>query len=580
MQDKLSRMKAMMAYGLQTENKNCQYCSVEQSKVAADGKMYGVVREGVKYYLKVSEKTQNPLKEDFDYIGGFRNRKNHEYDSCAKAMKQLELKLMSINEAYGKHNGIIIESWDPSKKEQLSVESTEKMRREINRQREIMGNAKQIHENKGSYCKVTGDCGATQKNNIKKTSDGKGEPTGNGGDPFTEKVDAEQGATQKNNVKKEFKPVMEAENVLGWNDNADYMDTTHGTEIGDSAPFDVEVVEECDALHNCDGQNNPKPGTNKVGNSAPFDEKPQMHESSFFHNDEEADEDQLEDTPEEIIIDDADLEELPFGDDEFGAEEGMDDVEPMDDVEEFEDEPTFDNDEEFEVEDDVEDIEEPAMEENEFNSRLDAIESMIAKIAEKLHIDEFEEDDLYPESDEEGKDEEVDAEYEFEFDADEDGDVEDEEGEEVEEETFTEGKFIDTIKTGYNKFKKAMEAPTTKNPLCSEVHPDWDEEDEDDYDLEESLRGVKVIESRSFRKMMRESDFGKHPAYRKEVMTLPSNQNIHNPGYYDMNDESVEGEQPYGQEIGDGAPFNIDVDSIDNAVAESINRILGKRKNL
>ena len=88
MQDKLSRMKAMMAYGLQTENKNCQYCSVEQSKVAADGKMYGVVREGVKYYLKVSEKTQNPLKEDFDYIGGFRNRKNHEYDSCAKAMKQ------------------------------------------------------------------------------------------------------------------------------------------------------------------------------------------------------------------------------------------------------------------------------------------------------------------------------------------------------------------------------------------------------------------------------------------------------------------------------------------------------------
>lgn len=570
MQDKLSRMKAMMAYGLQTENKSCQYCSVEQSKIAADGKMYGVVREGAKYYVKVSEKTQNPLKEDFDYIGGFRNRKNHEYDSCAKAMKQLELKLMSINEAYGKHNGIIIESWDPSKKEQLTVESTEKMRKEIARQREIMGNAKQIHENKGSYCKVTGDCGATQKNNIKKVSDGKGEPTGNGGDPFTEKVDVEQGSTQKNNTKKEFKPVMEGEDVLGWNDNADYMDTTHGTEIGDSAPFDV--VEECDSLHNCDDQNKPAVGTGKVGDNAPFTEKPKMQEASTFHNDELSDDEQLEDTPEEIIIDDADLEELPFDD--------MEDFEAEGDAEDFEEEPIADD----EVEGDMEGFEEEPiaddeMEDETFESRLDSIEAMIAKIAEKLHIDEFEEDELYPEEGEE----EVENEYEFELDSDEEGDFEEEddfeEDVDTEEETFTEGKFIDTIKSGYGKFKKAMEAPTTPNELCHELHPDWDEDDEED-ELEESLRGVKVIESRSFKKMMRESDFGNHPAWHKEVMTLPSNKLNHNTGYYDMNDESVENEKPYGTEIGDGAPFNIDVDVIDNAIAESINKVLGGRKNL
>ena len=68
----ISRMKAMMNYGLQTENKNQQYKSVEYQKLGADGKTYGIVREGTKYYIKVSESNKpNLLKEDFKYIGGF-----------------------------------------------------------------------------------------------------------------------------------------------------------------------------------------------------------------------------------------------------------------------------------------------------------------------------------------------------------------------------------------------------------------------------------------------------------------------------------------------------------------------------
>jgi hypothetical protein len=44
-----------------------------------------------------------------------------------------------------------------------------------------------------------------------------------------------------------------------------------------------------------------------------------------------------------------------------------------------------------------------------------------------------------------------------------------------------------------------------------------------------------------------------------------------------MNDDSVRNDTPYGEKIGDGAPFDIDPQSIDNAIAEAINRL---KKNI
>ena len=226
--NQISRMKAMMTYGLQTESKNNQYSGVEYQRAGADGKTYGIVREGTKFYIKVANKQNNVIKEDFNYIGGFRNRKDYEYSSYANALKNFEMKMSSINESVGNRTPMV-ESWNPERKELLMVEATESMRREISRQREIMNNAVMIQEKKNysavmegdGCCKVDSECAKTQKNNIKKTSDGKGEPTGNGGDPFTEKVDSEQKGTQKTNVTKEYKPGMEGEHVLGWNENED-----------------------------------------------------------------------------------------------------------------------------------------------------------------------------------------------------------------------------------------------------------------------------------------------------------------------------------------------------------------------
>jgi len=74
--DQLSRMKGLMNYGLQTESKNNTYSSVEYQKLGADGNVYGIIREGSKYYIETAPNKKTLVKEDFNYIGGFKNRKD------------------------------------------------------------------------------------------------------------------------------------------------------------------------------------------------------------------------------------------------------------------------------------------------------------------------------------------------------------------------------------------------------------------------------------------------------------------------------------------------------------------------
>lgn len=534
--NQISRMKAMMTYGLQTENKNNSYKSIEHMKEGADGKMYAIIREGAKFYMKVSDKTNNLVKEDFNYIGGFRNRKNYEYSSYANALKNFDMKLRSIKESRGK-NDIIIESWNPDKKEELTVEATEKMRKEIARQRQIMGNAKLIQEKKNytvdltesSCCnKVDKECADTQKNNISKTKAKKCGKDCKGGDPFTEK--AAESKTQKGNVKNEFKPVVEeSEQVLGWNDNEDYLDMSHGTQVGDTAPFtegegtEKEMkngtVQEGVAMHNTDNQNSPSVGVAEVGDDDPFTEKAK--------NELQEDED--------------------FGDDDVESDD-MEDME-MDDMEETEEDDVdfgddFDTEDSEEEEVDFEsELDEPVEDEGfdgDFEARLTAIEEMLEKIAEKIGVDAFEDDTLYDDSDEmSDADDALGAEDNLpmdEIDADAEGD---------------------------------------------EFGDDMDSMEDDEFEEDDEDEDVEVFESRSYRKMMMNEDrmdyFGKHPAYQKEPMRVPSNKHQEMQDYYDMNDETVENERPFGQQIGSSAPFEVSIEKIENAIAESIRNIMKKK---
>ena len=87
--------------GVTSVNENTKNSAVELTKKGPDGKVYGIVRENHEYYIKTSNKTKDLQVEDFHYIGGLQNKKSEAYSSYAKAIKHLNGKFKSLNEAYG-----------------------------------------------------------------------------------------------------------------------------------------------------------------------------------------------------------------------------------------------------------------------------------------------------------------------------------------------------------------------------------------------------------------------------------------------------------------------------------------------
>lgn len=544
--NQLSRMKSLMNYGLKTESKQA-YSSVEYQKVGADGNVYGIVREGTKYYIKSAPNKQNLIKEDFSYIGGFRNRKDNEYNSFANAQKQFDLKMMSLKEANNKTD-FNISSWNLDKKENVVVEASEKMQKEILRERQIMQNAMAINEKKAVCCDAPG----CPKDNIDK---GEKPQTGNaenavGYEKAELPKEMTEGKTCSNCGKNPCQcESVNEEEVLGWNrGNDDYMDKSHGTEIGDSAPFDGPKARNIDggdkkvtntsgmkngvvenhgtSMHDTDDQNKPAVGVGEGpsdDNNKPFDNEKGKQIDEAVDDFGAEDDGPIGDEPmgDELGGDDFGEEGDEFGDegDDFG-EEGD---EFGDEGDEFGDEDTYEI-----YEDDLE-------------SRVASMEDLLTQIAAKLGVEEGPVDD----------------------EAYEDDDIFGDEGED-------------------------------------------DFEGEDDELPMESMRrrgGIQIYETRAYRNAMRKQrineegmtpfkdagrvpqgnmnklgDFGKHPAWQKKVMELPPKDLKEFPGYYDMNDDSVKNDNPYGEKIGDGAPFEIDPQSIDNAIAEAFNRLKKNRK--
>ena len=98
--DKLDRIRQLMPKA--PVNEGISRSVVELTKMGPDGNVYAIVRENQEYFIKISENKESLLNEDFKYIGGLQNKKDKSYPSYAKAIKQLNLKFMSINEAIGK----------------------------------------------------------------------------------------------------------------------------------------------------------------------------------------------------------------------------------------------------------------------------------------------------------------------------------------------------------------------------------------------------------------------------------------------------------------------------------------------
>ena len=173
--------------------------NIEYSADAADGKHYGIIKEGSKYYIKVCKDIERKhLAESYDYIHGITSKKENEYKSYNDASKQFELKMMSLNEAYGGNNRT--STLDFKKDEKVFATLTEEARKELNRMHAILENSMTI--------------GFNNTGNPEAPKTAKFNPSI--GEPFEEKADAELDKDFKataNNPEKQGTPFEKEEKV-------------------------------------------------------------------------------------------------------------------------------------------------------------------------------------------------------------------------------------------------------------------------------------------------------------------------------------------------------------------------------
>ncbi|MCD8207929.1 MAG: hypothetical protein LUD72_08345 [Bacteroidales bacterium] len=291
----IKRIQELMGYGVNEsaeKEKGLLTPTLEYQKTAADGNVYGILRECNKFYIKVAKPKESGLvAEDFTYIGGFNNKKDYEYKSYALASKQFDLKMMSLNEAYGQRN--TTQTFKPVEQADWQTSMTEDMRKEINRFNQIVENTGCIM-NEDNFTQAHTLPEAPSKNPSKKEVNspftdtavaeldkdfdkelkdpkdatspyGKSvnitnaqmrsdrRPTANTDATYTQRAKyVPNNAVAAKNPKggkavrvNEDRPtfLMTEKQVLAWNAEKDFMDTSKGTHIGSSAPFDEEIAD-------------------------------------------------------------------------------------------------------------------------------------------------------------------------------------------------------------------------------------------------------------------------------------------------------------------------------------------------
>lgn len=519
--NELKTMQRLMNYGINESKKTTSSNGiVEYSQVGADGKTYAILKEGTKYYVKVAPKKDTQLlAEDYEYIGGFLNRKA--YDSYTKASNALNLELIHVNESNGGKEPVksqfnINESAEWENKENKEAKA------ELNRFYQLVENVDNILSENVHYIKedknapytsnpstkdgggTKGPQGKQQNLGIKDKSyvdDGKqvnpetvynnngvkgNSPSGKyeaacgdhnidkeGGNPYSDKAKTskEQGKGVNESKPRRVLKLTEEQKkqVLAWRDDRAFvhqssdseLDRSHGTEIGDTAPYDenVSVNENFETTEWDDGL----PASAGIGEPKKYKEP-------------------------------------------FDKQEGVT-------------QPVTENVFEVELGGDFDDPDIASSATDIMNTDLNADDSSIYD-----HLDQYGEG-----SDSLGVD----------FDEDPLADIPD---------TDMSGEINDL---DYSDEDTPMDDDFENNPQTAPLY--------------EAIK--RIVETKL-------DDFGKHPAYQKKVMTLPPNADGSKWGE-DWNDETAKGEKPYGLKIGhSGDPFEDVVSAITNAVVTA----LGKKK--
>jgi hypothetical protein len=188
--DQINRMRSLM--GMTPITENTKRSVVELTKKGPDGKVYGIVRENQKYFIKVAEASNNLVAEDFNYIGGLKNKTDKSYNSYSEATKHLNLKFISLNEALGKTDSINV-----LKNDNLLNESFEAYpeKPKSSQPDKPLGTVKEPGKNDGHEEEVIGDEGETGNPDVsepKTEEDAEVVPHGEDGDPFVEDGDASE----------------------------------------------------------------------------------------------------------------------------------------------------------------------------------------------------------------------------------------------------------------------------------------------------------------------------------------------------------------------------------------------------
>lgn len=531
-EEQIATMQHLINFGVNENSSKASKPIVEFKRKAANGKTYGIIRESTKYYImEAPQKDTEVLAEDFDYIGGFNNRKENEYSSYSKASNALDLKIMSINETVNKKDRVIIEA--PTIKADWEDNITESMRKEIDRFKTITNNvAKILKEDKQSWGEIPSEhtlpeapaknpsdekvnAPFTQsgvangekdfkkeehnhetagtpydkdgKSSVEKnmTSDKKPNVKTDSNDLTNEETYepdnniASQHKTGKNpigifeNKGKKIRLKLTEEQVLAWNDNKNYMDMSSDTHVGSSDPYENEL--------------------GKESNQTEADTDPIIKEGNG----------------DSVVYD------HPL--DQNAPAPGTTDVETEDG------DPFLKTVNEGEVEADdaagFDDVPFPEVENDDYGTRFDKEYADFEASQEGMEDEPNEDEWEKPDEDE----------YEVELDD-----------------------------SGFD--------PSVD--YAAGLNPDKDIQDLLNHDYDDDL-----YENRRNRRRLSEDKlnvWGKHPAWRKQPMTTPPNKEVAINGAREWDDESAQGEEPYAQKIGDGSPFSEVVKEVTEAVLKSL----------
>ena len=511
--EQLSRMRALCTYGTVNEDKKQSNYTLEYHATAADGKEYGIIKECSHFYIKSTTPDKKNLAESYQYIGGWANKKNYEYESYNNALKNFELKLESINEAHD--SKVNVETLDPFKKENLVVEGTEAMKNEIARQRQIMYNAAMLMNESTDYAVKGGEACSTSQPEAE---------AGEKGDKAKGSKEAKADPNYKGSkIGLDKKAAPFEENPKGINEVAS---PNEGDFDEGAKPFGTAQNGEADTEHN----NNPF--TDSVNEAEEDDKSEGVKDDDVEGNDDFADDD------------------FDFDFDEEGEESFDDDVaddEPVDDelatdtdldagVEDVDDDFASDDDVDFPSVGDGDEL----GGDSDLASKIADLEAQLAAL--KAQVEDCDKDIA---ADDVAADDVADDDVEVNDDlAGEDGtDVEDDVDFGDEEDFEDEDDFEDFGEDDEESF-----------------------DDDDDDEMYEAKKKVmdRIVES-VVRQALKEDelhDFGKHPGYRKKPMDLPPTGQDKNEHGEDINDDSVHNEEPFGKQIGDGSPFNQLVDAV------------------